>query len=103
MFEKNQRKIVQEEPTFLPTKNVFHSRAHFFEIKQEDNEAPNENWKKLVDIERKKKVQIHQNHASRNNYVQIRSHDTRHKSTGQVHQRTIEITIGNPRRGQLQP
>ena len=33
--------------TFLPTRNVFHSRAQFFNIKQEDG------WKRLVDIERK--------------------------------------------------
>ena len=39
--------------TFLPTRNVFHSRSHFFNIKQKDNETLDEYWKKLVDIERK--------------------------------------------------
>ena len=39
--------------TFLPTRNVFHSRAHFFNIKQEDGETLDEYWKRLVDIERK--------------------------------------------------
>ena len=39
--------------TFLPTKNVFHSRAQFFNIKQEDGETLDEYWKRLVDIGRK--------------------------------------------------
>ena len=39
--------------TFIPARNVFHSRAQFFNIKQEDNETLDEYWKTLVDIERK--------------------------------------------------
>ena len=39
--------------TFLPTRNVFHSRAQFFNIKQKDGETLDEYWKRLVDIERK--------------------------------------------------
>ena len=39
--------------TFLLTRNVFHSRAQFFNIKQEDGETLDEYWKRLVDIERK--------------------------------------------------
>ena len=39
--------------TFLPARNVFHSRAQFFNMKQEDNETLDEYWKRLVDIERK--------------------------------------------------
>ena len=39
--------------TFLPAKNVFHSRAQFFNMKQDDNETVDEHWKGLVDIERK--------------------------------------------------
>ena len=39
--------------TFLPTRNVFHSRAQFFNIKEEDGETLNEYWNRLVDIERK--------------------------------------------------
>ena len=31
----------------------FHSRAQFFNIKQENNETLDEYWKRLVDIERK--------------------------------------------------
>ena len=38
--------------TFLPTRNVFHSGAPFFNIKQEDNETLDEYWQKLVDIEK---------------------------------------------------
>ena len=44
---------LQELLKFLPTRNVFHSRAQFFNIKQEDNETLDEDWKKLVDIKRK--------------------------------------------------
>ena len=39
--------------TFLPTRTVFHSRAQFFNIKQEDGESLDQYWKQLVDIERK--------------------------------------------------
>ena len=39
--------------TFLPARNEFHSRAQFFNIKQDDNETLDEYWKRLVDIERK--------------------------------------------------
>ena len=39
--------------TFLPTRNVFHSRNQFFNIKQEDGETLDEYWKRFVDIERK--------------------------------------------------
>ena len=43
--------VIQE--TFPPTRNVFHSRAQFFNIRQENNETLDEYWKRLVDIERK--------------------------------------------------
>ena len=43
--------IIQE--TFVPARNVFHSRAQFFIIKQEDSETLDEYSKRLVDIERK--------------------------------------------------
>ena len=39
--------------TVIPAKNVLHSRAQFFNIKQEDSETLDEYWKRLVDIERK--------------------------------------------------
>ena len=39
--------------TFLLTRNVFHSRTQFFNIKEEDNETLDEYWKQHVDIERK--------------------------------------------------
>ena len=39
--------------TFVPARNVFHSRAQFFDVMQEDGETPDEYWKRLVDIERK--------------------------------------------------
>ena len=38
--------------TFLPVRNVFHSRAQFFNMKQDDNETMDEYWKRLVDIEK---------------------------------------------------
>ena len=39
--------------TFLSGRKAFHNRAQFFIIKQEDNEALDEYWKRLMDIERK--------------------------------------------------
>ena len=39
--------------TFMLARNVFHSRAQLFNVKQEDGETLDENWKRLVDIERK--------------------------------------------------
>ena len=37
----------------MPARNVFHSRAQFFDVKQEDGETLDDYWKRLVDIERK--------------------------------------------------
>ena len=39
--------------TFLPVRIVFHSRAQFFNMKQDEHETMYEYWKRLVDIERK--------------------------------------------------
>ena len=39
--------------TFLPVRNVIHSRAHFSNMRQEDNETLDDYWEGLVDIERK--------------------------------------------------
>ena len=41
--------------TFMPTRNIFHRRAHFFNVKQEEEEEEtlDKYWKRLVDIERK--------------------------------------------------
>ena len=39
--------------TFLPVRNVFHSRAQLFNMKQKDHETLDEFWKRLVDTERK--------------------------------------------------
>ena len=39
--------------TIMPARNVFHSRAHIFNVKQEDDETLDDYWKRLVDIERK--------------------------------------------------
>ena len=39
--------------TFLPVRNVFHSRANFFKMKQDENETLDEYWKRLVGIDRK--------------------------------------------------
>ena len=38
---------------FLSVRNVVHSRALFFNMKQDDNETLDECWKRLVNIERK--------------------------------------------------
>ena len=39
--------------TFLPVRNVFHSRAQCFNMKQDDSETLYEFWKRLVGIQRK--------------------------------------------------
>ena len=39
--------------TFLPVRKVFHCRAQFFNMKQDDHETLGEHWKRLVDFERK--------------------------------------------------
>ena len=39
--------------TFLPTRNVFHSRTQLFNNKQKENDTLDEYWKKVVDNERK--------------------------------------------------
>ena len=39
--------------TFIPARNVFHSIAQFFNVKQEEEETLDDYWKKLVDIKRK--------------------------------------------------
>ena len=49
----NLPEILTCEKTFLPARNVFHSRAQFFNMKQDDSETLDEYWKRLVDIERK--------------------------------------------------
>ena len=46
-------KIVQEDLFTYKKCSLFHSRAQFFNIKQEDNETLDEYWKRLVDVERK--------------------------------------------------
>ena len=38
--------------TFIPTRNGSHGRAHVFNVKEEENETPDEYWKRLVDIEK---------------------------------------------------
>ena len=57
--------------TFIPARKVFHSRAQFFNIRQEDNETLDEYWKRLVDIEKKANlIESHQTRLSRTNSQQ---------------------------------
>ena len=37
----------------MPARNVFHTRAQFLNVEQEDKETLEKYWKRLVDIERK--------------------------------------------------
>ena len=39
--------------TFMPARYVFHSRAQFSNVKQEDGETLGDYWKRLMDSERK--------------------------------------------------
>ena len=36
----------------MPRRNTYHSRGDFFWAKQEDNETPEEHWRKLVSLEK---------------------------------------------------
>ena len=49
----NQELLKLFKKTFMPARNVIHSRAQFFNLKQEDGETLDDYWKRLVDIERK--------------------------------------------------
>ena len=37
---------------YMPKRNTYHSREDFFWAKQEDNETPEEHWRKLVSLEK---------------------------------------------------
>ena len=37
---------------YMPKRNTYHSRGDFFWAKQEENETPEEHWKKLITLER---------------------------------------------------
>ena len=37
---------------YMPKKNTYHSRGDFFSAKQEENETPEDHWKKLVTLEK---------------------------------------------------
>ena len=36
----------------MPKRNTYHSRGVFFWAKQEENETPEEHWKKLITLEK---------------------------------------------------
>ena len=36
----------------MPKRNTYHSRGDFFWAKQEENETPEEHWKKLITLEK---------------------------------------------------
>ena len=36
----------------MPKRNTYHSRGDFFWAKQEENETPEEHWRKLVSLEK---------------------------------------------------
>ena len=57
--------------TFIPARSVFHSRAQFFNIKQEDNETLDEYCKRLVTSkENANLAELHQKILSRSNLQQ---------------------------------
>ena len=77
--------------TFRRVRNVFHSRAQFFNMKQDDNETLDEYWKRLVDIERKFDFN---NITAEEIIIQIRGHYQRQTSPRQIYKRPTENTIG---------
>ena len=36
----------------MPKRNFYHNRGDFFWAKQEDNETPEEHWKKLITLDK---------------------------------------------------
>ena len=50
---------------YMPKRNTYHSRGDFFWAKQEENETPEEHWRKLVTLE-KKRFQRHQTRTPTN-------------------------------------
>ena len=57
--------------TFIPARNVLHSRAQFFNVRQEDNATIDEHWKRLVDIEKNaNSIEGQQKRLSRTNSQQ---------------------------------
>ena len=82
--------------TFMPARNVFHSRAQLFNVNQEDQETLYERWKRLMDIKRKCEF-------NRMTPEVINNH--RQEGPEQIHQRSTRTTnrLGNHRIRHLQP
>ena len=64
--------------SFLPTRNVFHSKAQFFNIRQEDGETLDEYWEKIGRY--RKEMRIQHYYTRRYYHLQIRSIHQRQES-----------------------
>ena len=48
----NTEKLIQQfKDYYMPKRITYHSRGDFFRAKQEDNETPEDHWRKLVSLE----------------------------------------------------
>ena len=45
---------------YMPKRNTYHSRGDFVWVKQEENETPEEHWRKLVSLRKKLLIQGYQ-------------------------------------------
>ena len=45
---------------YMLKRNTYHSRGDFFWAKQEENETPEEHWRKLISLDKKLRIQRHQ-------------------------------------------
>ena len=49
----NTEKVIQLfKDYYMPKRNTYHSRGDFFWAKQDENETPEERWRKLVSLEK---------------------------------------------------
>ena len=53
----NTEKLIQLFKDYhMPKRNTYHSRRDFFWAKQEENETPEEHWRKLVSLKKRSKM-----------------------------------------------
>ena len=69
----------------MPKRNTYRSRGDFLWAKQEENETPEEHWRKLVSLEKKLRIERHQ--TRRSTYFEIHHQYYRQKTTGKTYPR----------------
>ena len=67
---------------YMPKRNTYHSRGDFFWAKQEENEAPEEHWRKLVSLEKNCEFKDIKHQTKRFTYFEIHHQYFRQKNYG---------------------